>query len=350
MKEEILFEYREKYNLYLEFSNVIINLLTQVLKSIPTQQISGRVKEYNSLEEKIELKNKYQRLDDITDIIGIRIITYLPNNVDKISEIIKKEFEIDKDNCIDKRIKKDDEFGYMSLHLVCKLDDKRLLLPEYRRFENVKFEVQIRSVLQHTWAEIEHDIGYKSKVEIPQEFRRRLYRLASLLESADDEFQTIVDKMEKYNKYVKENVHNKNMELDINKNTLIEYFKKSKELYYILENVAKGCGKGYNKKVYLTLDYIKWLNYFKYSSIKDVDADIRELKEIIIKFAINYLKKFSQSRNSSLTIAVGIHYLIYLKLAQCNEEMQKGFVKAFFANDIDRINKIKEAYLNTEDK
>ena len=47
-------------------------------------------------------------------------------------------------------------------------------------------EIQIRTVMQHAWAEIEHDLGYKSKEDIPDKYRRQFSILAGLIELADD--------------------------------------------------------------------------------------------------------------------------------------------------------------------
>lgn len=49
----------------------------------------------------------------------------------------------------------------------------------------------MRTILQHAWAEIEHDIQYKSVETIPSLIRRRFMSLAGLLEIADREFQAI---------------------------------------------------------------------------------------------------------------------------------------------------------------
>ena len=54
-------------------------------------------------------------------------------------------------------------------------------------------EVQARTILQHAWAEIEHDIQYKSSATIPHDIKPRLMALAGLLELADREFQAIQD-------------------------------------------------------------------------------------------------------------------------------------------------------------
>ena len=66
-----------------------------------------------------------------------------------------------------------------------------MALPEYARYDGLKAEIQVRTILQHAWAEIEHDIQYKSVEVIPTPIRRRFMALAGLLEIADREFQTI---------------------------------------------------------------------------------------------------------------------------------------------------------------
>lgn len=58
-------------------------------------------------------------------------------------------------------------------------------------------EIQVRTILQHAWAEIEHDIQYKSVETIPSSIRRRFMAVAGLLEIADREFQTIQDEDER---------------------------------------------------------------------------------------------------------------------------------------------------------
>jgi ppGpp synthetase/RelA/SpoT-type nucleotidyltranferase len=52
--------------------------------------------------------------------------------------------------------------------------------------------------LQHAWAEIEHDLGYKTALGVPRNVRRQFSRLAGLLEIADTEFASIRDRLSSY--------------------------------------------------------------------------------------------------------------------------------------------------------
>jgi hypothetical protein len=88
-------------------------------------------------------------------------------------------------------------FGYSSRHLLIALDAARESLPAYEQLHGRVASVQIRTVLQHAWAEFEHDIRYKGTVpdEHAREFDRRFTLAAGLLELADREFSEIRDRL-----------------------------------------------------------------------------------------------------------------------------------------------------------
>ncbi|MDQ2730965.1 MAG: hypothetical protein M3Y56_04845 [Armatimonadota bacterium] len=200
--EKIMGQYSVQRELFQRLGSKLQPLLDSLLQDIGAQVlfVDMRVKEENSLRRKIASKpDQYSALSDITDILGLRVVTYRSGEVDSIAEVVSQEFNIDPNNSIDKRAAlADDQFGYLSLHYVANLNQERLSLPEYRPFAACKFEIQIRSVLQHTWAEIEHDIGYKPGIELPVGMRRRFSRIAGLLEVADEEFNRIVIDLERY--------------------------------------------------------------------------------------------------------------------------------------------------------
>ena len=180
----ILEEYREHLPLFTEMSVKIKNRLNEILSSagIVVASIESRVKTESSLAGKLELKgSKYKSLADITDILGLRVITFYLDDVDKVASVLERLFQVDWENSIDKRkLHELDSFGYLSLHYICSTEG----FP-YR------FEIQMRTLLQHAWANMNHDTGYKSGVEIPREYVRTMNRLAGMLELADDEFSRI---------------------------------------------------------------------------------------------------------------------------------------------------------------
>ncbi|MBG0819593.1 TIGR04141 family sporadically distributed protein [Planomonospora sp. ID91781] len=159
------------------------------IEGIQFHSVTSRIKSKSSVRQKLQRPDKRRDLNDLTDMFGVRIITYFPDEVDVVAKLIEREFAVDQENSVDKRsILDPDRFGYLSLHYVLQLKPERAALPENRSYKDIRFELQIRSILQHAWAEIEHDIGYKSSSGVPDAVRRRFSRLAGLLELADDEF------------------------------------------------------------------------------------------------------------------------------------------------------------------
>ncbi len=177
--------------------------LKDVLKSggVEVHAVSHRVKDLNSLAHKLGRPDKtYQRLEDITDLIGLRVITYFDDSVDHVDGLIKANFRVDSSRSEDKRRRHDPHsFGYVSLHSICHPPADLLEAhPEW----DWPFEIQIRTILQHAWAEIEHDLGYKSAESIPIPLRRRFSRLAGLLELADSEFVELQRALKDYTRKV----------------------------------------------------------------------------------------------------------------------------------------------------
>ena len=141
-----------------------------------------RVKTEKSLMGKLELKGaKYKSIDDITDLVGLRVITFYTDEVDKVAAIATRVFDIDWQESVDKRkLHQLDSFGYNSLHYICRL-----------KTGGPRFELQMRTALQHVWSTIEHDTGYKGDVKIPREYKRQFSRLAGMMELIDDEFSRL---------------------------------------------------------------------------------------------------------------------------------------------------------------
>ena len=197
----ILEEYEEALPRLEELKeNVLVSLREALDRAgLIVTTIEARIKTEESLAGKLALKGaKYATLSDITDIVGARVVTFYTDDVDRIASMVEKLFEIDWDNSVDKRrLHQLDSFGYNSLHYICRYPGS-----EYR------FEIQLRTTLQHAWASINHDTGYKSGIEIPREYMRRMNRLAGMLEMADDEFSRIRTELTDYRRRVHTLVQN----------------------------------------------------------------------------------------------------------------------------------------------
>lgn len=222
----ILKEYDSSKILLDNLDRTLLNLINSLLeqKSIRVHQVQTRVKDRDSLENKIIRKNdKYGSLSDITDIVGVRIITYFDDEVDQIAAMIEEEFVIDQDNSVDKQKIDNDKFGYRSLHYVANLKRDRINLPEYSSCGERKFEFQIRTILQHSWAEIEHDLGYKGEFEIPSTAKRTFYRVAALLEQADIEFVKLKSTITEYETSLSRDIKANPSQIEINKASLTSF-------------------------------------------------------------------------------------------------------------------------------
>lgn len=160
--------------------------------------IEYRVKSEKSLAGKLEMKgSKYKTIDDVTDLVGLRVITFYTDEVDKVAAIAKRIFNIDWQESVDKRKHQLNAFGYNSLHYICRL-----------KTGSPRFELQMRTALQHVWSTIEHDTGYKGDVMIPSEYRRQFSRLAGMLELIDDEFSRLRIVLTDYRRQIQSLVKN----------------------------------------------------------------------------------------------------------------------------------------------
>ncbi len=191
--------------IYEEFGDKLTDIIRASLDraTVKYHSVTPRVKGQNSLFRKIQdhPEKNYTTLESITDLLGLRVITYFVDDVDVVWNVLKNEFELDLPNCVDKRaIENSTEFGYSSVHLVASLGSNRNGLSEYQTFTGLKFEIQIRTVLQHAWAEIEHDHVYKPKEAVPYDLRRIFSRIAALLEVADLDFQRMRNESERKQK------------------------------------------------------------------------------------------------------------------------------------------------------
>ena len=222
--ELLLGQFREQRPMLEKVEAQAYKMLAEAIhkQGVEISSIEHRVKTEQSLAGKLELKgDKYKDVGDITDLVGLRIITFYTDDVDKVAVIVKKLFNVDWQNSVDKRkLHQLNSFGYNSLHYICSLrttphtgGDSPLGIqkgdashveesPIDEAMAAVKFEIQMRTALQHVWSDIEHDIGYKGAVKLLPELRRQFSRLAGMLELADDEFSRLRTTMTDYRRQV----------------------------------------------------------------------------------------------------------------------------------------------------
>ena len=309
----IVEDFIKQESIYKKFRDNLDYLSRDILtaNNIIPHQIICRLKEQQSLANKISRKkDKYNSLGDITDLVGLRIICYFEDEVDKIATIIEKEFEIDPNNSIDKRVLEDDKFGYRSLHYVVSLSKERLRLTENKYFSNLKAEIQVRSILQHAWAEIEHDIGYKGEVEIPKFAKRSFYRIAALLETADIEFVKLKDTLKKYESEITKSIKRVPEKVLLDKASLNNYIQNSLLVKKIELNIKSLIGSNIIDKDYDGSDLtLPRLIYLEVNTIKELEQLLEKYQNQIPLF----VKIFgSQAYKSGMPSGISLFYLAYI--------------------------------------
>lgn len=206
--------YRENQIVLDEAGDALVNLLHLLLKNEiePTPKVTGRVKDFDECIKKFELKylpdlektgEIYHIKDHISDLVGLRVICIYESDIEKVALSLRKNLEVlgetDKSSALEIH---ENQFGYKGLHLDAKLNADRSSLPEYVRFSDLKFEIQVRSIVQDAWSEVDHRLKYKKR--IPTDLKRRINRLAAIFELADQEFEAIRDNTSKLEKLGRE--------------------------------------------------------------------------------------------------------------------------------------------------
>ncbi|MCG7277741.1 GTP pyrophosphokinase family protein [Corynebacterium imitans] len=157
-------------------------------------RVDARVKTWPSLKEKARKMRDGKPVypdpwNDIKDIIGTRITVLHSTEIPAVQRLLAEEFEVLRsvDKAEETRVA--GGFGYGSHHLVLRVQETSEGLEDY---VGQAFEVQIRTVLQHAWAEFEHDVRYKrSTGEVDPQVDRAFTLAAGLIELADQQFDQI---------------------------------------------------------------------------------------------------------------------------------------------------------------
>lgn len=152
--------------------------------------VTARAKDLNSLRHKLFTKPYKKPRVEITDLIGVRVIVYYEADVDLVATRLREYLRVNKKESVDKREDLDpNEFGYRSFHLIAKLEKNEPNISSFgKEIRGRWFEVQVRSVLEHAWAEIQHEVVYKAAINFPPQIKREFAAIAGGLEILDREF------------------------------------------------------------------------------------------------------------------------------------------------------------------
>lgn len=198
--EGLLDQYGERKHLYERYCQAVANMMANLLEDRGYKyHLQWRVKEPESLLRKARRKQPPGKpplaLADIDDVAGVRVILYIDSDRKSFVREVRREFS----GTVRLRNKKK-RSGYEATHLIVALGEKRLRLSEYKKFEGLKCEIQVTSILKHAWSEIEHDIFYKPYFETAGDAQRLFaverkkirFILDHHIKKANDEFEKIV--------------------------------------------------------------------------------------------------------------------------------------------------------------
>jgi len=320
--EEIILKYKE-------VEKIAVEQLEQELSHarLDIMQLPHRIKSWQSVEGKLLKKpDRYSKVSDLTDILGIRIVCYFLSNVDEAADLVRRVFDVDTENSDDKRMSMSaNSFGYVSLHMICTLrKDKGY--PE--EIANLKFEIQLRTMLQHAWAEIEHDLGYKTFLEIPREVRREFARIAGLLEIADDSFENIKNSLSKYENETLERIRTDSAgDMTLDTHTLNTFMEHSQVITGLYDEMASmTCGK----VVHVGAEgYLPLLGQLGLETLGDLHALVEE-QHYHVMILLEHALKYSDLEE--ITSNAALFYICRAKMVWSNyskEEIEDIYYNFF---------------------
>lgn len=320
----IMEEYHEQKPDFERLESEVVSILQSIADTcnIRIYAINHRIKEEKSLAGKLERKSdKYSSLSDITDILGARVICFFSDDVDKLAAKIEENFTVDWESSIDKRKYLNvNAFGYLSLHYICSLKQDSDYPAELK---NKRFEVQMCSLIQHLWAVMEHDLGYKTKYGVPNAVRREFYRLAGLLEIADEHFVNIRNRVFEYTKDVHQKII-KDMANDvpIDSVSLEEYMFNSKNMQSFLTAISNICEADITQES--PENYLEQLEWLKKTTIGDLQKMLSDNYSLALQMIS---KRLAVADLDILSSTVALRFLCRAELIQkhYSEELMADF-------------------------
>lgn len=205
--------YTKRYPNYVLYAEKLEVLLKKAVKELaPLAIVQTRPKGISNLAEKCMRKRREYKdpVNEFTDLCGGRVIVHTAEQVEAVSSFIKEHFTIDWENTVDVRERlRPTEFGYRSVHYIISVkegifpnDAVDIELPKKLHddvaFPNRRAEIQVRTMLEHAWADIAHSLVYKSPFPVPAKWEREFAGVAAMLEGVDKTFSRVKEGLSAY--------------------------------------------------------------------------------------------------------------------------------------------------------
>jgi ppGpp synthetase/RelA/SpoT-type nucleotidyltranferase len=205
--EAFLKNYKHEVDFYDEVAHLVQDKLDQALQEAGIKAVvSSRAKTPDRLRKKLYKRDKsrhYQTFrdidDDIIDLAGCRVALYMPADRDAVGKIIEELFvpvRPPKNFPESSKPEDGDTLGYVATHYLVRLRPETLRKKELR-YADTQIEIQVASILMHSWAEISHDLLYKpEKGELTSEEKAALANLNKLVQEGERQLETLQSSME----------------------------------------------------------------------------------------------------------------------------------------------------------
>lgn len=203
MNEKTIKEfYNTNIEKYSAFRKRLVDKLQNEIKDL-IFHIESRTKELSHIIDKVHLKSYTNIKEQLTDFVGVRIIVKDLLEVEQVCKYIKENYIVDEKNSVDKKgLLQEDKVGYLSVHFVVQFNEETLRVKENADYNGLKAEIQVRTILQHSWAELTHDKIYKRGTNLDSQTKREVNLIAGLLELADNEILRINERIEDFSKHL----------------------------------------------------------------------------------------------------------------------------------------------------
>ena len=193
---EIGIRYVESLKLYEEYATRIRNLIQDLieLEGVEFYAIEGWA------ETPAELLQVLSGLEEKdlagVDLVTVRVLLRFPEDVLKIESLVKSEFDIDYSRSVPSSGLEDPyRFGYPAVVYILSLSQARYGLKEWGKYKDLTFRLELRTMLQEVWATILPKVNQTIGTSSENEFTRKLVLLAGLLETADEGFLSLRNKI-----------------------------------------------------------------------------------------------------------------------------------------------------------
>lgn len=190
--------YIREHSLYQGFTERLEHLVQDLLEQVGIElfHVESRTKSIERFVQRIANPSASFRdpVNEMYDLSGVRVVLYFAEDLEKIARMVEEEFTVHKDFSVPYDALQDpDAYGYRSIHYAVSLAPHRATLREWRRYGELKAEIQVRTILQNAWSAITKKLPYDEVVQSKSLLKRKLLRMSALLEEADEGFLSVWD-------------------------------------------------------------------------------------------------------------------------------------------------------------